>query len=94
MYLYDYMCVEYLFPSITVTCSRLYLIKMSSHQEFVHLQISLEEIQEATNDFADENLIGQGAFGKVYTGNLLVSGQRTNIASRRLHYEQCCKNRD
>ncbi|KAJ0874376.1 putative protein kinase RLK-Pelle-DLSV family [Helianthus annuus] len=60
---------------------------MSSHQEFAHLQISLEEIQEATNDFADENLIGQGAFGKVYTGNLLVSGQRTNIAARRLHYE-------
>ncbi|KAJ0733898.1 putative protein kinase RLK-Pelle-CR4L family [Helianthus annuus] len=60
---------------------------MSSHQEFAHLQISLEEIQEATNDFADENLIGQDAFGKVYTGNLLVSGQRTNIAARRLHYE-------
>ncbi|KAL9993583.1 putative non-specific serine/threonine protein kinase [Helianthus debilis subsp. tardiflorus] len=56
---------------------------MSSHQEFAHLRISLEEIQEATKDFADENLIGQGAFGKVYRGNLLVSRQRTNIAARR-----------
>ncbi|XP_076940034.1 uncharacterized protein LOC143609052 [Bidens hawaiensis] len=60
---------------------------MSSHEEYEHLKISLKEIREATNDFADENLIGRGGFGKVYKGNLMLAGQQTDIVARMLHYD-------
>ncbi|XP_071719546.1 uncharacterized protein [Rutidosis leptorrhynchoides] len=60
---------------------------MSSPQEFVRFKIPLKDVLKATNNFADENIIGQGGFGKVYKGSLLWSGQQTVIAARRLHYE-------
>ncbi|GKE29949.1 kinase-like domain-containing protein [Tanacetum coccineum] len=60
---------------------------MPSPIEFAHLQIPLKKIVKATNNFDDENLIGQGGFGRVYKGNLLQSGQSINIVARRLHHD-------
>nr|GEX76214.1 probable serine/threonine-protein kinase PBL12 [Tanacetum cinerariifolium] len=45
---------------------------MSSMKEFEHLKISLKNIKSATNDFGDNNCIGQGGFGKVYRGELVL----------------------
>ncbi|KAL7618475.1 hypothetical protein Lser_V15G01734 [Lactuca serriola] len=56
----------------------------SSYNQFIHLQIPLEEIQSATNSFSDENLIRRGGFGKVYKGQLLRDGQHIDIVARRL----------
>ncbi|KAJ9559394.1 hypothetical protein OSB04_014008 [Centaurea solstitialis] len=53
-------------------------------QEFAHLKIPLQDVKSATNNFADENFIGQGDFGKVYKGQLLLSGQLVNIVAKRL----------
>ncbi|GJR04648.1 probable serine/threonine-protein kinase PBL12, partial [Tanacetum coccineum] len=45
---------------------------MSSMKEFEHLKISLKNIKSATNEFGDNNCIGQGGFGKVYRGELVL----------------------
>lgn len=50
-----------------------------------HLKIPLKEIMLATNNFGDENIIGLGAFGKVYLAELSLSGQRKPVAIKRLH---------
>ncbi|KAD7477970.1 hypothetical protein E3N88_01106 [Mikania micrantha] len=42
-----------------------------------------EDILSATANFSDENLIAEGAFGKVYKGQLLQSGNSMNVAIRR-----------
>ncbi|GKB89473.1 kinase RLK-Pelle-CrRLK1L-1 family protein, partial [Tanacetum coccineum] len=56
----------------------------STITEFAHLQIPLEDVVKATNNFADENIIGRGGFGYVYEGKLLVSGKLLDISARRL----------
>nr|GEU71765.1 kinase-like domain,concanavalin A-like lectin/glucanase domain protein [Tanacetum cinerariifolium] len=56
----------------------------STITEFADLQIPLEDIVKATNNFADENIIGRGGFGYVYEGKLLVSGKLLDISARRL----------
>ncbi|KAM0002058.1 putative protein kinase RLK-Pelle-CrRLK1L-1 family [Helianthus debilis subsp. tardiflorus] len=49
------------------------------------LYIPYEEIESATNDFADENFLAQGTSFKVYKGQLLQSGDFINIVARRSH---------
>ncbi|XP_076942653.1 putative receptor-like protein kinase At5g39000 [Bidens hawaiensis] len=46
-----------------------------------HLQIPLQDISLATNGFANENVIGNGGFGKVYYG---ISEKHGPIAIKRL----------
>uniref|UniRef100_A0A251SU26 Putative concanavalin A-like lectin/glucanase domain-containing protein n=1 Tax=Helianthus annuus TaxID=4232 RepID=A0A251SU26_HELAN len=51
---------------------------------FEHLKIQLEPIKSATNNFADENCIGKGGFGKVYKGELLHHKGQSIVAIKRL----------
>ncbi|GJW05101.1 receptor-like protein kinase HERK 1 [Tanacetum coccineum] len=56
----------------------------SSSKKIDDLKFPLKDIVKATKNF--ENLIGEGGFGKVYKGNLLLSsGEQIDIAARRLH---------
>ncbi|XP_071719429.1 receptor-like protein kinase ANXUR1 [Rutidosis leptorrhynchoides] len=53
--------------------------------EFVHLQIPLEDILKATDNFSDKNIIGKGGFGNVYKGKLKnPSDKWIKIGARRL----------
>ncbi|XP_076942656.1 putative receptor-like protein kinase At5g39000 [Bidens hawaiensis] len=54
-----------------------------SIEEMKHLQIPLEDISLATNGFADQNLLAEGGFGKVYKG---VSDEHGEIAVKRLDH--------
>ncbi|KAJ0736021.1 putative protein kinase RLK-Pelle-LRR-I-1 family [Helianthus annuus] len=47
------------------------------------LEIPLEEIEYATNNFADENLLTRGSSFEVYRGQLLHSGDLINIVARK-----------
>ncbi|GKE24935.1 protein kinase, ATP binding site-containing protein, partial [Tanacetum coccineum] len=51
---------------------------------FEHLQIQLEAIKSATNNFDAANCIGSGGFGKVYKGELAHSKGKTMVALKRL----------
>ncbi|PWA59051.1 Protein kinase, ATP binding site-containing protein [Artemisia annua] len=51
---------------------------------FEHLQIQLEAIKSATNNFDAANCIGSGGFGKVYKGELVHSKGKTMVALKRL----------
>ncbi|KAL4564829.1 hypothetical protein LXL04_028901 [Taraxacum kok-saghyz] len=52
--------------------------------KFEHLEIELETIKLATNNFSDENCIGGGGFGKVYKGELLQQKGNKVVAFKRL----------
>ncbi|GKA69019.1 kinase-like domain-containing protein [Tanacetum coccineum] len=58
---------------------------MSSLDDFGHLRIPLELILSATNNFADENIHGDGGFGNHYEGQFMWSGELINISARRLN---------
>ncbi|XP_071686634.1 uncharacterized protein [Rutidosis leptorrhynchoides] len=53
--------------------------------KFLHLQIPLKDVLEATNNFDDKNVIGGGDLGEVYQGLLLWSGKLVKIAARRFY---------
>lgn len=55
--------------------------------EFAHLRVPLQNILSATNNFDEENLIGESGFGKRYRGQLLRSGELIEIRARRLNKE-------
>lgn len=57
---------------------------MHLSKQFEHLKIKLEVITSATNNFADDNCIGRGGFGKVYKGKLLHSKGESIVALKRL----------
>ncbi|XP_042758507.2 probable serine/threonine-protein kinase PBL12 [Lactuca sativa] len=66
------------------------LLTVSSHpkrmpikNKFKHLEIQLEAIKLATNDFAEHNCIGVGGFGKVYKGQLIHLERHTTFAFKR-----------
>ncbi|KAF5783838.1 putative protein kinase RLK-Pelle-CrRLK1L-1 family [Helianthus annuus] len=61
---------------------------------FDYLKLSLIDVQNATNHFADENIVRRDGFGYEYKGQLLLSsGQLIDILARRLDdiYEQGIK---
>ncbi|PWA37972.1 Phloem protein 2-like protein [Artemisia annua] len=54
--------------------------------EFKHLEIQLEDIKSATNNFDESKVTGGGGFGKVYAGELShsQSGEKSLVAIKRL----------
>ncbi|CAI9298663.1 unnamed protein product [Lactuca saligna] len=66
----------------------------SSYKQFAHLKIPLEEIQSATNNFSDANIIRKDAFGYEYKGQLLRSGQLIDIVARRLDNKKGLGNKE
>ncbi|KAM0008466.1 putative protein kinase RLK-Pelle-LRR-I-1 family [Helianthus debilis subsp. tardiflorus] len=57
----------------------------SFNQQFDHLKIPLKDIQTATSNFANKNIVGRDGFGNEYKGQLLLSsGNLIDIVARRL----------
>ena len=48
---------------------------MSLLQELDHFRIPLKDIKKATNNFNQENVIGEGRYGLVYKGKLLLDSK-------------------
>ncbi|XP_076952411.1 putative serine/threonine-protein kinase PBL28 isoform X1 [Bidens hawaiensis] len=57
---------------------------MSYMDDFRHLEIKLEYIKAATNNFSDKP-IGTGGFGAVYRGELVLPNGKTMVAFKRLN---------
>ncbi|XP_076894034.1 putative serine/threonine-protein kinase PBL28 [Bidens hawaiensis] len=56
--------------------------------KLAHLQIPLEDILKATNNFHHGNIVGHGGLGPAYKGHLLRSGELIKIAALRLDCRQ------
>ncbi|GJT12087.1 kinase-like domain, phloem protein 2-like protein [Tanacetum coccineum] len=52
---------------------------------FKHLEIQLEDIKSATNNFHDSRVIGSGGFGNVYRGELSHPERKIKVAFKRLN---------
>ncbi|XP_071719508.1 uncharacterized protein [Rutidosis leptorrhynchoides] len=50
------------------------------------LNIPLKDIESITNKFSEANFIGKGFLGKIYQGQLSVSGELIDVAVRRLDH--------
>ncbi|GJV95588.1 kinase-like domain, phloem protein 2-like protein [Tanacetum coccineum] len=61
---------------------------MFSPGDFAHLKIPLENIISATDNFKKKNLIQKADSGNAYAGELLWSGELTEIYARRLNKER------
>ncbi|XP_023749244.1 uncharacterized protein LOC111897526 isoform X1 [Lactuca sativa] len=57
---------------------------MSVRKKFKHLEIPIQLIKSATNNFDESHLIGRGGFGDVYKGELLQLEGHTMAALKRL----------
>ena len=53
-------------------------------KELEHLEIKLEDIKSATNNFNGNKVIGKGGFGKVYKGELSHFEGKSMVAIKRL----------
>ncbi|GJT17426.1 kinase-like domain, phloem protein 2-like protein [Tanacetum coccineum] len=53
----------------------------TNHDDLAHLKIPLEDVLSATNNFAEENLLGEEASEKDYKGQLLWSGEISMLSS-------------
>ncbi|GKB93683.1 kinase-like domain, phloem protein 2-like protein, partial [Tanacetum coccineum] len=71
-------------PTHSPTSRRVAVTKHSAPNHLAHLRIPFEDIESATNFFAQEYVIGEGGFGKRYKGQLLWSGELIDITARRL----------
>ncbi|GKB29936.1 kinase-like domain, phloem protein 2-like protein [Tanacetum coccineum] len=60
----------------------------SSSNEFAHLQVPLETILSATNNFLEGNATCIGTFAKEYKGQLLWSGELIDITAKRFNKER------
>nr|GEZ47352.1 protein kinase-like domain-containing protein [Tanacetum cinerariifolium] len=58
-----------------------------NYDHLAHLKIPLESIRSATNNFAEENVVGRSGLEKSYTGQLMWSGELIDIHARRLNKE-------
>ncbi|GKD65603.1 kinase-like domain, phloem protein 2-like protein, partial [Tanacetum coccineum] len=60
----------------------------SAPNHLAHLRIPLEDIESATNFFAEENAVVAGGFGKTYEGQLSLFGELIDITAERLINEE------
>ncbi|GJZ70733.1 kinase-like domain, phloem protein 2-like protein, partial [Tanacetum coccineum] len=56
-------------------------------KEFAHLRVPLENIQSATNNFDEDNIVSNGGFATEYSGQLLWFGELIDILAQRLNKE-------
>ncbi|GJW92238.1 kinase-like domain, phloem protein 2-like protein [Tanacetum coccineum] len=61
------------------------LMKMSSQIYLSHSQLSFEDIESSTNNFAPENTIREKTVAWVYQGRMLHSGQFIDIVARGIY---------
>ncbi|XP_071739326.1 receptor like protein kinase S.2-like [Rutidosis leptorrhynchoides] len=72
-------------PTMDIVIEELFkALNLQMHTEFVHLRIRLQVIVSATSNFSDEYLIQEDELGKYYKGQMLRSGQLTDIVARRV----------
>ncbi|KAI3794711.1 hypothetical protein L1987_37345 [Smallanthus sonchifolius] len=62
-----------------------FITKQQSILKQENMRCTLENILSFTNNFSHENLIWEGALGKVYKGQLFLHGTLMNLVIQRKH---------